>query len=1400
MQPDSRRWVEVTPSEFAHERAGLAAVRHLLPDADPYRAWSNFTFTAADGRLYEVDLLVVGRSGLHLVELKHWQGALRGDGQTWWHNGHPVDNPRLLAEAKAKRLRSLLEDVSRDKGLRTRVPYVTASVLLHAPGTVVQLDDQGRQGVYGLDGQGPAGLPAVVADLLTAPAGDVRNVVDRTRSREIAKLLDAAGIRRSVRLRQVGTLLLDEDPIAEGPGWQDYLGHHTQLDGVVRRVRIYLVHKAATAQDRATILRAARREFALLEGVQHPGIARAVDFVDHERGPAVVFEHDTREVRLDHYLAQHPDLDVGHRLGIVSTLASTIRYAHGRRLVHRRLSPRSVYVRQTSDGHPAVRIRDWQTAGRLASTATLGTVVSGTRHLDALTDPAAAPFLAPDGLTNPDADGVLLDVFGLGALAYLVFTGRPPARSTDELLARLAADGGLFVTADLDGVPEAMEELVYEATQGDVDLRMRSAAEFSRGVEKLLDELTAPDDADERVDPLEAVTGSRLGTPEHPDRFVVVDRLGRGSTAQALLVDDHATTPPRRAVLKVALDESSRSRLVDEAEVLRRVRNQRIAALLDGPLDVGGRTCLLLEDAGREPLDELLRREGRLSIDLLERWGTDLMKILEALDDAGVNHRDIKPANLAHRELNQKTRAQHLALFDFSLSRAPLEETKVGTPPYLDPFFHPVHRPRWDAAAERYAAAVTLYEMATGALPTYGGEANPAVVADDITIDPELFDPAVADGLSAFFATALARDPKARHDGIDAMARAWAEVFASVPTAHEGESDAEPLAGAERDRLAQQVGLQTPIGDTGLTPRAVSALTRIGIATVGDLLERPAFEINRLAGVSEATRREVRRRAKQWRQQLAPASTDASTVTTAPAPEVEGSSVDAVLAALVPAETSRNTSEVHPTRLLLGLTGPDDDQAATWQSQAEVARRLGVSSQRVTQIVRKARDRWARVPALQEVRDEVVQLVQDAGGVAGADEVALGLLRLRGSTAPDAQRLARGLGLVRAAVEVEQERGGDSRLDLRRTAGTVLLAVEPDAADAPAAATLLDYAVALGAAADELAAEEPLPSAARSLDRLQAVRAPEGLPPLAPDRLPRVAVAASRTAAVTSRGEIYPAGMPPERSLRQLAGSFSGLRNPLTAQQLSARVRTRYPQAAPLPEGAALEQLVVEAGLPLRPDGGRFVPLTAETFAGLSGTRTATTTRAGETSPTAEHSEFVARMRTLLGTRGFLTLAVDRSRLDVAPRVLASTFGLEVVDVARELLTEMHQVADDLNVDWSLVLRADRPDAAPGDAANLRHLVGRAAARVEERLAADPQPLLLVEAEVLARYGRLRQLEELADPATARPATRWLLVAADGDGRAPRLDDKPAPTVGGWVTVPRSWVDAALVTTTGRAS
>ena len=38
---------------------------------------------------------------------------------------------------------------------------------------------------------------------------------------------------------------------------------------------------------------------------------------------------------------------------------------------------------------------------------------------------------------------------------------------------------------------------------------------------------------------------------------------------------------------------------------------------------------------------------------------------------------------------------------------------------YVDPFIRDVGRRRWDEYAERFSAALTLYEMATGTLPAW---------------------------------------------------------------------------------------------------------------------------------------------------------------------------------------------------------------------------------------------------------------------------------------------------------------------------------------------------------------------------------------------------------------------------------------------------------------------------------------------------------------------------------------------------------------------------------------------------------------------------------------------------------------------------------------------------------
>ena len=106
------RWVEVTPSRFAHEREGLEYVRAALPDQDPYRAWTGVEIITDRGRSLDVDLLVIAPAGLFVVELKAWSGTVTGDRYSWAirheRGVRTESNPRRLNNAKARELKSIL--------------------------------------------------------------------------------------------------------------------------------------------------------------------------------------------------------------------------------------------------------------------------------------------------------------------------------------------------------------------------------------------------------------------------------------------------------------------------------------------------------------------------------------------------------------------------------------------------------------------------------------------------------------------------------------------------------------------------------------------------------------------------------------------------------------------------------------------------------------------------------------------------------------------------------------------------------------------------------------------------------------------------------------------------------------------------------------------------------------------------------------------------------------------------------------------------------------------------------------------------------------------------------------------------------------------------------------------
>lgn len=1379
---ESNTWRVITPSPFAHERRALDFIAAAFPNHDPYRAWANFEFTAADGALYEVDLLVLTKEGFWLVEIKSRPGKLEGDAGTWtWTTpeGRRVtdDNPVHLANRKAKALKDLILSQPAVKGIR--VPYLEPVIFLSAPDLDVQLSQPGRNRVCPVDrpAEDPRGpRDGILAGLMSRRVPGVepycRTDIDAKVARCLTKAVDQAGVRRSVKERRAGDYFLGE-LVADGPGYQDRVATHGALKGVTRRARQYLVARAASEDQRPHIQRAAEREFRLLHGLEHPNVLRVHDFKVHEFGPVLLFEHDPAAVRLDHFLASRADrLTPGLRLALLRQLADAIRHAHGRRVIHRALSPQSVLVFDPDGSAPCPKLFNWQVGVRDSETAT-----SGTTHVQDLVDNQSLVFLAPEALFSPRHVTQAADVFSLGAIAYQLFAGRPPAASAVELTNLLREHKGLDLSAVLDGAGPKLCEMIRWATHPEVGSRLDSAEGFLAWLDEVEEELTAPEGT-AAVDPLLARRGDELAGGYRVERI-----LGQGATGLALLAERGG----EQVVLKVARTADDNARLRDEGDVLRALRSEYIVGLRE-VIEIGERTVLVLDKAGDETLSDRLRQEGRCSLDLLERFGEDLLSAVAKLEDEGVAHRDIKPHNIAVRSGKQRLQ---LVLFDFSLSRAPADNVFVGTAPYLDPFLRGRTPAQWEPSAERYAAAVTLYEMAQGPdkFPKWGDGSDPAAVPDArLQLDTEAFDQEVRAGLDKFFRKALHREIKSRFHNADEMLRAWRDVFrqAERRPGRAGEADETP---AEIDW--DEVRLDTSVESLGLSTRARNALARVNVTNARELLTYPAGDFTVMRGVGNKTRREILRRVGRLRE-LFP---DISAPPPAPSPgeDVTLLGLSALRERLIGSApvSGKKAGERRIRLALLGLEPPADG----WPSQSEVSEYLKLSRQRVSQVLLPDRKRWNRDPAVSAVREQVVQHVGRAGGVAAGRELVEFLLAGRGFDYADpghAPRLAS--ALLRIAFEAEQA-AADPRLHLTRTPTRFVLACSPE---------LAEYAVRLGRSADTIATEDPLPSADRALQRLYDVQPPEipaGCAPFNSDRLRKLAVAVGAKAALSTRLEIYPKEMAAARALRLGIGALTGLApgDGIRLEDVRQKITARYPEALPLPGRPELDALLKEVGLDLfwdeqsecyrRP--GAALPLS--TGPSLVPSRLATTSpsrRPSGSPEAAEAEDFEERLRNALAHRQFLVLTVRPSWMTRCEAELVRRFSLRRVSLDAVLLRHLRRLAGNEGIEWPVVLEADA-ERGTEDWQYLQILVNRAVPLVRDELLAIPEPVLLVNPGLLARYNQMGLLEHLRDRvgrADVCPGM-WVLVPGDDQQKLPLIDGRAVPILGAGqhAAVPLSW-------------
>ncbi|MDJ0841531.1 MAG: BREX system serine/threonine kinase PglW [Acidobacteriota bacterium] len=1369
-----KHWTPVTHSDHAHEQRALDNLKQEFDRRLPYyAAWSNVWFRGNDGSTNEVDLICATPAGFFIIEIKDWRGRLTGNQTNWTFKTDRLwfqNNPLPLCDLKCKRLAAIIREHWRER----RLPRIQPLIFLSHAEAVIELDDCNAQGVFDSGHHGRQGLVDFLARPPSSGYHGYSSGLDLPTVRRIYATCKKLGFEAARSTRSVGAYNLLK-VIEDGADYQDWHAVNKE-NGLHRRIRVYRVRRLP--RERAELVRkAARNESRILVDIRHDGILTCFDMSESEQEPALIFDHLPDGITLEQYVRQNADsLTLDNRVALLRQVVDIMRFAHEKKLFHRALSPRNILVENPGEQRPRLKIYNWRTA-HIGGTGA-GPSSGLTSHLDDLLDAASRVYLFPEADTADDPDDARPDVFAMGTLAWFLFTGEAPADSPENLVAALRDGEGLSLAAVLDGVDEERAYFVQIFTDPSLNnahLTMDDVHEALSDIESKLNQT-----GEDRINPTEARPNDLLR-----GGFRVKKRLGSGSGSVVLLVErDNVET-----VLKIAAQTGYNDRIDREHAVLLKLHHQNIIEPGD-PLDIGPYRALPLQHADQGTLSAYLHNHGRLRLKLLDPFGEQLLQAADHVEEEGYYHRDIKPDNIGIISVGKKNK-QRLILFDFSLADEPSENYKAGTRGYLDPFLREQGRRRYDPAAERYAAAVTLYQMASGALPRWGdGKTDPLLLKDPVTIRAELFDPAVREGLREFFTRALARDHKQRFDTFTDMLRQWKRIFLLADPRYAVEDEQKP---AETDLVVDR---NTPLALL-LSPRALNALEQVQALTVGDLLSIPRRDLGRLSGISTKTRTQILNTARVLSKKLGavPTTTHAGAMT-------EDKNVvlgiDLLVERLVPNKPNARR-EYQAQTAFLGLpTGPGEKLPRDPNpSVADLAETRDLSRAELESFLAKARRRWRRDPSLTKLRDDIAAFLESQDGLMTFTELADTVLLRRGCSAEEPLRHRYAGAVTRAALEGEFD-NQVPRWRLSRTDGAVLVSLMADSMTESQLENRTAYFLRLGAEADDIAENYPPLAPARVLERLRAVTPPDHMKPLSENRLWQLAAATSKKAALSPRLELYLKKMPAERALTLAQGALLGARQ-LKPNELIERVKARYPEAKQLPEGSQLTNLLrdTQSGFEWSENSGAYVPSRQ-----FSLTRRSSTTRNG---PAAipdrvllDNAQFDRRLDNAHAEGCFLALCTAPRDLDDVRRVLTRIYPLDVVDLDALFLKEMQTLAAEEDIPWEAFEEVDAAGPQGPEWSDLQEAVDRAMPTLAEELDDRERTVLLVNAGLLARYGRMGWLETRRER-TGRPdgpKGLWLLLPGDDQGSGPQLNGTPVPVITSaqWARVPHTWLSTRLNT------
>jgi serine/threonine protein kinase len=255
---------------------------------------------------------------------------------------------------------------------------------------------------------------------------------------------------------------------------------------------------------------------------------------------------------------------------------------------------------------------------------------------------------------------------------------------------------------------------------------------------------------------------------------------GMGVTYKA--IDTHLRCPVALKIISAQFlgNEAARSRFLREARTAASVHHPNVATVHHlGESD--GNYFYAMEFVDGETLESLIRRRGRLEIELALEIVTQAVAGLTAIHKQHLVHRDIKPSNVMLTW--EEGRLESVKIIDLGLAKGVTEDALsiagsfIGTPAYASP--EQFSGLGTDIRSDLYSLGVTLWEMLSGK-PPFRGSAAELMDQHQHTAPPfeKLRD--IPGPIMALLEVLLAKDPNRRFQTPAQLQQALTKVGGAV--------------------------------------------------------------------------------------------------------------------------------------------------------------------------------------------------------------------------------------------------------------------------------------------------------------------------------------------------------------------------------------------------------------------------------------------------------------------------------------------------------------------------------------------------------------------------------------------------------------------------------------------